>query len=266
MDLGRADEWNALAQRVNALWNLRGVASGVRVSLTESGGTIEIDPSISDDGLTGLDSIIKDFIHVGKFDLTYRPGEVPEEYAWQRIRKWNDPGEVFIVPDFVGGIGNWDPDVTGDYAWRVQLKSELNFSIDAIEMYIASPHDDGHPEWVTGQAWSTRATINATEYQPPYTSGNSTNAAPLKVYAGGSPYGSGVAINSDYAEVLSGAMFAGGETHTLYLFGNVGFHQVAAAEFFRVMIFTRNESIGEVFPVAISTIDPYPVDPPTENG
>lgn len=267
MDLGKAEDWNAFATRINALWKIRGADPNTKIHLTESGGTVAMSGGYSGPGLDGLDPQIDDFIHVGTGEF-HEPHIFGNQfYGPQMIQNWNGSG--YVRPNLVGNWNWWYPDGTFDYTWRLRLRMDFPFKITRLELYQVERVGTGIPFWNTGQAWSTDNPITPFAHQPGENAfvdkDGEFNVFPLKVYSGGSYLGTGSEMNTDYEAVLSSTRFDEDTVHSFYLHGDA-VDVVGIDQFFRVMVFVTHADTGSSFNVVRGTISSAPVDPPTENG
>ena len=257
--------WNRFASGVNSLMRMRGEGGAV-VSFAE-GGVVVAGSSSSVEGLTELDDEISGFIHVGTGELWLPQFASQALYVGQPIRAWNVPGEVYSYANEVGEWDVWRPNGRNDFTWRLQLNLSRDFYVDRLELYQVKQVNGGVPFWQSGQAWATNTPITPFKYQPganPFVDPNGEFPVfPLKVYSGGSKFGSGEEVNTDYASQLSGTIFEADEVHTFYLHGDSA-QPIPPEEFFRVMCFLRRADTGAPLREILGTIGAEPVNPPTE--
>lgn len=263
--LTTVEGWNRFAGGINSLMRMRG-ENGVQVHLAPSGMVIE-GTAITSQGLTELDDEISSFIHVGTGEFWLPELSSQDLYVGQPIRVWNQPGEVYNYVNEVGEWEVWRPNGRNDFTWRLQLKLSRDFYVDRLELYQVVQQNGGVPFWNSGQAWSTDNPVTPFAHQPgsnPFVDPTGEfQVFPLKVYAGGSPYGSGVAVNTDYAAQLSETLYEAEETHTFYLHGDSA-QPIPPTQFFRVICFLRRADTGGALREILGTIGAAPTDPETE--
>lgn len=252
IDFGNAEQYNDFARKVNALWNLRGTDANVRVNRSDANFTVDIGiASVS----TDLHEYLNDFIWVGASAPATNYGNLP-------VRDWGTVGNPYIYPDLLGIWNVWNPDGNGDLVWRLKMEVPYAWTLERIELYQV----DGDGEWTTGQAWATAQYIYPFAHQ----GGSSSNlngdgsftVFPLRIYYGGSGYGNGAEVNSNYTNDLA-TEYGASEKHVFYFFGNQ-VTNVHTSNRFRIMLFIRNTDTGAAEDVVMGTITNRPVDPPTQ--
>ena len=265
MSLLTASGSNAIAKRINALWNLGGI--GVDVHRAESSLILDRDPAATELGSPDApDSpYIDGFIFLG-VDTVDTVG--PAGFRSSRVRDWTDPYFpviTYVYPNTVGAWGDWtDFHAVNDFAWRLDLVLPFPFSVERVELYQVSPSGDGgDPYWASGQAWATDNPAMPFANQPGGDPNYSFPIFPLRVTYDGSLHGQGVTLNTDYSSRLSVGPYASGGVHTFYMYGSM-VAPVPSSQFFRAMFFVKNLDNGQLQSVMRGTIPSIQTDPATE--
>ena len=266
MSLLTASGSNAIAKRINALWNLGGI--GVDVHRAES--SVVLDNAVT----VGISDFpdspnISGFIFLGT-ETVDDPGF--DGFRLSRVRDWADPFfpvVTYVTPNTVGEWDDWSSSANvTDFVWRLELVLGFPFSIERIELYQVSPSGEGGaPYWGSGQAWATDNPVKPFASQPGASDSVDTNTLfaifPMRVTYGGSLHGSGSTLNTDYASQLDAGPYTASAAHTFYLYGSI-VKRVPATDFFRVLISVRNLDNGQLQSVMRGTIPSIQTDPATE--